>query len=268
MNVSGRKISLFETVGQAAWSFGKDCVSLIAFIGVTASALFAAARNPRKVRWKETLYYMDMCGSNALPITAINCFLMGLVLALQAAVQLRKFGSEILVADLVGCSIVKELGPLMVAVIATGRAGSAFAAEIGTMKVNEEIDAMTTMGFVPARFIVVPKIIAMTLVMPLLTVFGDVVGVIGGMSIGVTSLGIPFMTYYNRTINAITPMYFFEGVIKSVVFSVLIAGVGCMRGFESSKDAQGVGRSATSAVVSGIFLIVVADMIFTFLFTV
>lgn len=268
MSIYGRKSTLVETVGEASWEFISDCVTLVCFVGDVSAALFQAITHPRKVRWKETFYYMDMCGANALPITGIICLLMGLILALQAAVQLRKFGSELLVADLVGTSIVKELGPLMVAMIATGRAGSSFAAEIGTMKVNEEIDAMTTMGFVPTRFVVVPKIIAMFTVMPLLCVFGDVVGVLGGMLIGVTYLKIPIVTYYTRTVNAITYMYFFEGIIKSLVFAVLIAGVGCMRGMESSNDAQGVGRSATSAVVSGIFLIVVADMIFTFLFTI
>lgn len=260
-------INIVTTVGVASAKLGKDSISIVGFVGEMTAVLIHALLKPHKIRWRETFYYMDMCGADALPIVTLICFLMGLILGFQAAAQLKKFGSELLVADLVGCSIVKELGPLMVAMIATGRAGSSFAAEIGTMRVNEELDAMVTMGFVPHRFIAVPKIIAMIIVMPLLTIFGDIVGVIGGMVVGVWHLGIPIITYYNRTITAITPMFFVEGVFKSAVFAILIAGIGCLRGFESNNDAQGVGRAATSAVVSGIFLIVVADTVCTLFFT-
>jgi phospholipid/cholesterol/gamma-HCH transport system permease protein len=260
-------INIIITVGSASAQIGRDMISIITFVGEMTSVLFRALLRPAKIRWRETFYYMDMCGADALPIVTLICFLMGLILGFQAAAQLKKFGSELLVADLVGCSIVKELGPLMVAMIATGRAGSSFAAEIGTMRVNEEVDAMVTMGFIPHRFIAVPKILAMVVVMPLLTVFGDIVGVIGGMIVGVYHLNIPIITYYNRTISAITPMFFVEGIFKSVVFAILIAGIGCLRGFEAKSDAQGVGRAATSAVVSGIFLIVLADTVCTLFFT-
>lgn len=262
------KTNIVLTVGSASYKIAKDLISIVNFVGDMTIALTQALCHPRKVRWRETFYYMDMCGSDALPIVTLICYLMGLILGFQAAAQLQKFGSEMLVADLVGCSIIKELGPLMVAMIATGRAGSSFAAEIGTMKVNEEIDAMVTMGFTPHRFISVPKIIAMVVVMPLLTIFGDIIGVLGGMTVGFFWLDIPLVSYYQRTVNAITPMFFFEGIFKSAVFALLIAGIGCMRGIESSNDAQGVGRAATSAVVSGIFLIVVADAICTLFFTV
>jgi phospholipid/cholesterol/gamma-HCH transport system permease protein len=210
---------------------------------------------------------MDMCGSDALPIVTMICFLMGLILGFQTAVQMHKYGGDIFTADLVGFSITKELGPLMVAVIATGRAGSAFAAEIGTMKVSEEIDAMETMGLVTSRFLIMPKMIAMIMVIPILTVFGDIAGLFGGFLVGWLKLGIPPVAYYNRTILVLTPMTFVLGLVKSAVFAFLIAAVGCMRGFEAGSDAKGVGRSATSAVVSGIFLIVIADALLTFLFT-
>ena len=166
-----------------------------------------------------------------------------------------------------GLSVVKELGPLMVAMISTGRAGSAFAAELGTMKVNQEIDAMTTMGFVTSRFLVIPKLIAMFCVMPVLTIFGNLCGVLGGLFVGMVQLNLPFISYLNQTIRAITYTDVMGSIIKALVFAVIIALVGCYRGLESSKDAQGVGKAATSAVVTSIFLIVIFDALLTILFT-
>jgi phospholipid/cholesterol/gamma-HCH transport system permease protein len=192
---------------------------------------------------------------------------MGLILGFQGALQLHKIGTDIYLADGVGLSIVKELGPLMVAMIATGRAGSAFAAEIGTMKVGEEVSAMITFGFVPSRFLFIPKLIAMAIVMPLLTVFGDFIGIAGGMAVGYFKLGIPITPYVNRTLLALRNVHLTESLTKSVVFAVLITIVGCVKGFESDGDAQGVGRAATSAVVTSIFLIVVADTVITFFFS-
>ncbi len=256
-----------EYVGDFSLRFANDTVSLLAFIGELAFALWHSFRNPRKVRWKETIYYMDICGSDAVPIVLLICFLMGLILGFQGAMQMHKFGTDIFVADLVGLSIVKELGPLMVATICTGRAGSAFAAELGTMKVTEEIDAMVTMGFVPTRFLIVPKLLALVAVMPVLTVYGDIVGILGGMFVGHVQLDIPIIAYYNRTLVAILPQYFIEGILKSVVFAFLVAGIGCFRGLQASNDTQGVGRATTSAVVSGIFLVVLSDTALTYIFS-
>ncbi len=257
-----------EGIGKASTIIRCDCRDMIAFTGDLTLTLLFICRHPGKIRWRETLYYMDLCGSQALPIVLMICYLMGLILGFQAAVQMQKFGTEIFVADLVGFSILKELGPLMVAMIATGRAGSAFAAEIGTMKVNEEIDALSTMGLSPMRFLVVPKMLAMLVTMPVLTVFGDVAGLLGGMTVGVTMLDLPMVVYYNRTIEVLSPTVFNLGLVKSVVFAFLIAAIGCMRGFQSENDAQGVGRATTSAVVTSIFWVVVADAILTMLFSV
>ncbi len=254
-------------IGEFTAKFCHDFVSLLAFIGEVASALWFAIRHPSKIRWKETVYFMDVCGSDAVPIVLLICFLMGLILGFQGAVQMHKFGTDIFVADLVGLSIVKELGPLMVAMICTGRAGSSFAAELATMKVSEEIDAMVTMGFVPSRFLIVPKIIALFAVMPVLTVYGDIVGILGGMFVGKIQLDIPVIAYYNRSMIAILPQYFIEGILKSLVFAILIAGIGCFRGLQASSDTQGVGRATTSAVVSGIFLVVLFDTMLTVLFS-
>ncbi|OGV39724.1 MAG: hypothetical protein A2X48_09725 [Lentisphaerae bacterium GWF2_49_21] len=256
-----------EYVGETSIHLWKDSINILAIIGEIAEAVWYAMKNPRKVRWRETLYYMDVCGADALPISCMICFLMGLILGFQASLQMHKFGTDLYVADLVGLSVVKELGPMMVAMICAGRAGSAFAAEISTMKVSEEIDAMVTMGFQPSRFLIIPKLLALVMVMPVLTIFGNVVGIIGGMTVGVYSLGIPIITYFNRTALIVTPRFFTEGLIKSAVFAVLIAAVGCLRGFEAKNDTHGVGAAATSAVVSGIFLVIIADTLMTYLFS-
>jgi phospholipid/cholesterol/gamma-HCH transport system permease protein len=164
--------------------------------------------------------------------------------------------------------VVKELGVLMVGIIAAGRAGSAFAAEIGTRKVSEEVNAMITMGLDPSRFLIVPKMIAMLLVTPMLTMYGIVSAIIGGMFIGVLYLGVPLMTYYTRTIDIVTPTHLMEGLIKAVVYSVLVTAAGCRQGFKAERDSQEGGRAATDAVVSGILLIIIADAILTVLFNI
>ena len=258
---------IVENIGDAALNAMHDTVQLFCFIGELTVTIIATLRCPQKIRWRETFYYMDQCGCKALPITIIICLLMGLILGFQGAVQLSKVGTDIFLADFVGVSILKELGPLMVAMVATGRAGSSFAAEIGTMKVSEEIDALETMGCSPQRFLVIPKLLAMVVAMPLLTIFGNIAGIIGGFIVGITMLQLPPIAYYNRTIGAITPMVFTSGLIKSLAFAVIITVVGCMRGFQAENDAQSVGRVTTSAVVTAIFWIVIADWILTMLFT-
>ena len=174
MNGGSCCVRLICEIGDATVSVFQDALKLISFTGETISELFHALRNPMRIRWRETLYYMNMCGANALPISSLICLLMGLILGYQSAVQMHKYGADSFLPALVGCSIVRELGPLMIAVIATGRAGSAFAAEIATMKSTEEINAMETMGFSPWRFLVIPKLLAMMCMMPLLTFFGRV----------------------------------------------------------------------------------------------
>jgi len=245
---------------------GKKVISAVGYIGEFTAALINALFNPRKIRWKETFYYMDLCGADALPIVSMICFLMGLILAFQAAVQLSKVGTDIYLADAVGLSVIKELGPLMVAMISTGRAGSAFAAEIGTMKVGDEINAMTTFGFIPARFLFVPKFIAMLIVMPILTLFGDLIGTMGGLVVGHFKLEIPIVAYFNRTVKVIQLHHISESMTKSIVFAIIITTTGCICGFESKNDAQGVGRSTTTAVVVSIFAIVIADAFLTYFF--
>ncbi|OPZ28519.1 MAG: putative phospholipid ABC transporter permease protein MlaE [Lentisphaerae bacterium ADurb.BinA184] len=259
--------SLCEQVGRATVDFAASCRDLVTFIGELVHAFGGACRRPRLVRWRDVLYYMDRCGTDGLPITVLICFLMGLILAIQAANQMHPFGADIYVANLIGVSITWELGPLMVGIICTGRAGSAFAAEIGTMKVSEELDALVTMGIAPTRFLVVPKVLALIVVMPLLTVFGDLAGVAGGFVVGMFQLDLPFIAYWNQTVAALGPWDVVQGLIKSAVFAFLVAAVGCLRGAQTREGAQGVGVSTTSAVVSGIFLLIVSDAFMTFLLT-
>jgi len=207
----------------------------------------------------------EKAGVNALPIVALVSFLVGLIMAFQAAIPMRQFGAEIYVADLIALSMLRELGPLMTAIVLTGRSGSAFAAELGTMKVNEEIDALTTMGLDPVRFLVVPRIIAAVAVTPLLAVFADLVGVLGG-SIVLVSLGYPLLTYVKEVISATTHVDLLGGLVKSAVFGIVVAGVGCLRGMETGIGATAVGDSTTRAVVAGIVLIVVIDGVFSVVF--
>lgn len=244
-----------------------DLRDFVCYTGDSVMVLARSLRHPRKIRWRETLYYLDMCGSDAVPIVMLICMLMGLILGFQGAMQLNKYGGDIFIADFVALVITKELGPLMVAMICTGRAGSAFAAEIGTMKVGDEIDAMRTMGLDPSRFLTVPKLLAMLLAMPLLTVFGNLIGILGGMIVAIIKLGLPVVIYYDRVTASITPLAFVLGLFKSFVFAAIITMVGCRRGFAAGSDAQGVGRAATSAVVSGIFWVVIADFVLTFIYS-
>ena len=262
-HVSQLADSMFVTLGNATLRLIRDAKNVFGFIGELTSAVFYSLRHPRKIQWKETLYYMDRSGADAVPIVCLICFLMGAILAFQGVVQMGRFGLSVYVANLVGLSIVKELGALMVAVICIGRAGSAYAAEIGTMKVSEELDAMETMGLDIGRFLVIPKIIALVCVMPLLTIIGDIFGILGGMVVGVLKSGVSINEYYLRTIQAISYSDMIEGVMKSIVFAILIAMIGCLRGLEADNDAKGVGKAATSAVVTGVFFIVVADAVIT-----
>lgn len=258
--------SVFITAGDAIYKFCDDTKKLIGFIGEIIKAIFYLIRNPRKLDFKEVLFYMDKSGADGVPIVMLICFLIGVILAFQGISQMMKFGLQIYIADLVGLAIIRELGPLMVAMICIGRAGSAYAAELGTMNVAEEIDAMNTMGLKPTRFLVLPKIIALVLVVPMLVVIGDICGIIGGVLITIAMSDISYVEYMNRTLQSLVPWNIGETLIKAVVFAFIIAGVGCFRGFEADKDAKGVGSATTSSVVSGIFLVIIADFFVTFFY--
>jgi phospholipid/cholesterol/gamma-HCH transport system permease protein len=251
-----------EEIGRATVTVWEDTRALISFVGELCVALMYGISRPRQVRWKDVLLVAETAGVNALPIIALTSFLIGLIMAFQAAIPMRQFGAEIFVANLIGLSMLRELGPLMTAIILAGRSGSAFAAELGTMKVNEEIDALTTMGLDPVRFLVVSRVIAAVLMTPLLTVFANLLGVMGG-SVVLLSLGFPLITYFNQLLTAVTYGDLLGGLLKSFVFGILVAGIGCLRGIQTGTGASAVGESTTRAVVSGIVIIVVTDGIFS-----
>ncbi len=254
-----------EEIGRAAAAVWKDIAEQITFIGELSAALFHALLRPHTVRWRDVWRVCERVGVDALPIVALISFLLGMILAFQSAVPMKRFGAEIFVADLIGLSMLRELGPLMTAILLAGRSGAAFAAEIGTMRVNQEVDAITTMGLDPVRFLVTPRVIAALLMTPLLVLFSMLLGLVGG-AITMTSFSIPVVTFMKEVESAVSFTDFMAGFVKSFVFAILIAGIGCLRGLQTAAGASAVGESATRAVVSGIILLVVVDGIFAVAF--
>jgi phospholipid/cholesterol/gamma-HCH transport system permease protein len=257
--------SWIEEIGVITAGMGEDRRQQIVFIGETASALVYALLHPSTIRWKDVWRICERVGADALPIVALIAFLLGVILAFQSAIPMRKFGAEIFVADLIGLAMLRELGPLMTAILLAGRSGAAFAAEIGTMTVNQEIDALTTMGLDPVRFLVTPRIIAAVLMTPLLTLFADLVSLLGG-ALTLQSFSIPFVTFVHEVEGIVDFSDFLAGFVKSFVFAVLIAGIGCLRGLQTTAGASAVGDAATRAVVSGIILLVVVDGVFAVIY--
>ena len=257
-----RGLSFAEEIGRLAVQLGRDAYALVSFAGELSVALVRAAAHPRKVRWRDVVRNAEAAGVNGLPIVALIAFIMGLIMAFQAAITLRQFGADIFVANLVALATLRELGPLMTAVLLAGRSGSAFAAELGTMKVREEIDALKTMGIDPVHFLVVTRVIAAVLMTPLLTIFADLLGLVGG-SVVVLSLGFPLITFFRQVQAAVGYGDLLGGLAKSFVFGILVAAIGCLRGLQTQSGPSAVGLSTTRAVVSGIILIVIADGVFS-----
>jgi phospholipid/cholesterol/gamma-HCH transport system permease protein len=237
----------------------------VAFLGELSVVMFKTCLKPGTLRIKDLLITVDASGVRAVPIVVIMGVLVGLIMAFQGAVMMAQFGAEIYIADFVGKTVTRELGPLITAILFAGRTGSAFAAELGTMKVNEEIDAFTTMGLDPVRFLVVPRVIAATLMTPLLTIYANLAGIAGG-AIVMVGLGYPLVTYVNRLTSIVTTTDFVGGLAKSLVFGLLVAASGCLCGLRTGDGASAVGNSATRAVVSSILLIILADGLFAVLF--
>lgn len=243
----------------------KDIKSQVEFLGELVVQTLVMLRHPGKIPWREIITISERVGARALGIVSLISFLIGLIMAFQSAIPMKQFGAELFVADLVGISLVRELGPLMTAILLAGRTGAAFAAELGTMKVNEEIDALTTMGLKPVRFLVVSRVLATVIMTPILTAYANFMGLVGG-GIVFCSFGFPLITYLHELDLAVKVMDFTGGMIKSFVFGFIVAAIGCLRGLQTKSGASAVGQSTTSAVVSGIILIVVADGIFSVLY--
>lgn len=256
---------LVEQIGQRFYEELIGLKEYIEFLGELIAGLLKTLFRPSALRIKDFLVIIEASGPQALPIVGMLGFLIGLIIAFQGATLMKQFGAEIYVADSAGLLMTRELGPLITAIIVAGRTGSAFAAEIGTMKVNEEIDAFSTMGLDPVRFLVIPRVIAASVMTPLLTVFANLFGIAGG-AIVMMSMGYPLVTYVNRLLAALEPFDYLGGLMKALVFGFLISASGCMCGLRTGEGASAVGNSATRAVVSSIMLIVIADGIFAVLF--
>jgi len=254
---------VFTRLGGATLRHLSGVKYLISFVGSVFLSLLYVCSHPKSLRGDDTIMQMQRTGVDALPIVGLISFLLGLIMAFMSSVQLKQFGANIYVASLVSLAMARELGPIMTAIIVAGRSGSAFAAEIGTMKISEEVDALFTMGFETTRFLVIPRIIATVLVVPVLTLFSDLFAIGGGLVVGVYMLDLTASAYIAQTVKTLTLFDVFLGFLKSGVFGLLIAWTGCLRGFQVSGGAASVGKAATSAVVSSILLIIVSDSIFS-----
>ncbi|HVE15901.1 MAG TPA: MlaE family lipid ABC transporter permease subunit [Chthoniobacterales bacterium] len=260
-----KKESSITSIGRVAVGMAIDMREQLTFTGQASVALLRAFVSPRHVRWGDMWRTVETAGVNALVIVGMIGFLTGMIMAFQSTVPLQQFGVDIFVVNLVSLAMLRELGGIMTAIVLAGRSGSAFAAEIGTMKVNEEVSALTTMGLDPVRFLVVPKLMAAIIVTPLLTIYANVVGIMGGLMV-VMIFGHPWAAIYNQLISSVNLHDIATGLIKSFFFGALVGGIGCLRGLQTKSGASAVGESTTRAVVSGIFLIIVVDAVFAVVF--
>jgi phospholipid/cholesterol/gamma-HCH transport system permease protein len=255
--------SFLARVGDSSVRLWRSFLDMLAFIGETFVAFLRLFTGKSRFRGSDLMLIIQQCGAQALPIVSLISLLVGLILAFVGAIQLKLFGAQIFVADLVGIGIVRAMGAIMTGIIMAGRTGASFAASIGTMQVNEEIDALQTTGVSPLDFLVLPRILALTIMMPLLTLYANLMGILGGMIVGVYGLGISPIEYYNETAKAVSLTNLWIGLVSSFVYGILIAVAGCMRGMQCGRSASAVGDATTSAVVTGIVCIVVSTAIIT-----
>ena len=262
------KPNLLTRIGKSSVILFKQFAEMLSFTGETAFTLTKSIIQPRRIRWRPILFNIRTAGFDALPIVGLLSFLLGIVVAYQGADQLRQYGANIFVADLVGLSMLREFAPIMTAIIVAGRSGSAYAAQIGTMVVTEEIDAMLTLGISPQELLVLPKVIALIIVMPLLTVFADALGVFGGMLMALQQLDVSFAEFLDQFVKAVSPTAFMIGIGKAPVFAAIIVMVGCFHGFRTKGGADSVGWQTTRSVVQSIFLVIVTDALFSVAFSI
>jgi len=260
---SGSDRSWLSWIGAQTVAVAAGAQAMLAFVGEVATAFGRLVTGRARFPFGEFWVLVQDCGVRALPIVSLISVLVGLILAFVGAVQLKMFGAQIYVANLVGLGMVREMGAMMAAVIMAGRTGAAFAAQLGTMQANEEVDALVTLGISPIEFLVLPRMMALVLMMPLLCLYADLMGIVGGALVGVSMLELPLQQYLVQTQNAVALNHFAVGLFKSLVFGVLVALAGCLRGMQSGRDATAVGEAATRAVVTGIVAIIVSDAVIT-----
>ena len=263
-----RPLGTLDQLGRATISVLLEMQLMLAFFGQMVVSAAGVLRSPRSANWRELPATMERSGADAVPIIILINFLIGLAMAFQAAPQLKQFGANILVADLTGISICRELGPLMTAIVVCGLSGAAFAAELGFMQVNQEIDALRTMGFGPMRYLVLPRALALIVVVPLLALLADVAGVLGGLVVGVANLDLTVRGYLNQTARVVSLWDISSGIIKSVVFAFAVALIACQQGLATTGGAEGVGRRTTSTVVITMFTLILLDAVMTIFFQV
>jgi len=257
------RVPFLERVGQSAVDFRQSSGEMLDFIGEASMAFMRLLRGKAQYRRSDLFVILQDSGAQAFPIVSLISLLVGLILAFVGAIQLRMFGAQIYVADLVGIAMVRVMGAVMTGIIMAGRTGASFAAQLGTMQVNEEIDALKTMGISPMEFLVLPRMLSLMLMMPLLCLYADLMGILGGMIVGIFMLDLNVMEYFLETQRAVTLNNLWIGLFHSIVFGVLVALAGCLRGIQCGRSASAVGNATTSAVVTGIVSIIVATAIIT-----
>ena len=265
---SEKQASRLERIGKAGIGWYAGAHEMITFIGEAVVAFGRLLRGKARFRRSDFLQIIQETGAQALPIVTLISFLIGLITAYMGAVQLQQFGAQIYVANMVALAMAREMGAMMTGIIMAGRTGAAFAAQLGSMRVNEEIDALSTLGIPPMEFLVLPRMLALMLMMPLLTLYADFMGILGGALIGITSLDLGAVEYYEQTRNSVQLKDFGMGLFKGVVFGILIAISGCLRGMQSGSSSSAVGVAATSAVVTAIVMIIVSDAILTVIYNI
>ena len=261
-----KKTSLIELIGRSLLTAKVELKNLVTFLGDLIQSAFSLIKGTGRFRFVDLMTYIQDCGPSSLPIVSLISFLVGLILAFVGALQLSLFGAQMYLADLVGLGMTREMGALMVGIIMAGRTGASYAAQIGTMNVNSEIDALKTMGFNPMEFLVMPRMLALILVMPLLCLYADFMGMLGGAAVAIGLFDISSTEYWTRTELAVQFKDVLVGLFKASIFGILIAYSGCIRGMQCGRSASAVGDAATSAVVTGIILIVISDSLITIIF--
>lgn len=265
---AGRQTDFLTLTGLAAVDVGRKTRDFARFVGECVISGVHLTRNPEKFRWRDCLGEMQRCGAMALPITGLIAFLVGVILAYSGAIILRQFGADIWVADLVGVTMTREMAAMMTAIVVAGRTGASFAAELGNMRANEEVDALVTLGIRPVDFLVVPRIVALGVMMPLLAVYANALGIFGGMAIAWSLLDIPPPAYWVEMLTIVDTSDFMTGIIKAATFGAIIGMAGCLRGLQADRSAAGVGQAATSAVVTAILLIIISDALYAVIFNI
>jgi len=266
-SIPSRDRNILYRIGELTLSSYLQFLSFLEFMGHVTASFLRYFVNPKNFRYKEIMYHIQQSGMNAIFIVALTSFLVGLVISYQSAVELAKFGADIFIVDMASISITRELGPMITAIVVAGRSGSAYTAQIGAMKITEEISAMRTMGFDPYYFLVLPRIIALMIALPLLIFFADIMGILGSAFAAKMELNISYMQFMERLQEVLDTKHFYIGIIKGPIFALLIALIGCFRGFEVSDDTESIGSQTTASVVNSIFFVIAFDALFSVILT-